>query len=79
MHLDATIPNFVTQEYTKQDEAESNLVYKTCYERDGGYISIPQEPGLGVELDDKLIEQNTFEALKELPPLRIDGSVANSV
>ena len=79
LHLDATIPNFVTQEYTKQDEAVSNSVYITCYEREGGYISIPQEPGLGVELDDKLIQQSTFEALKELPPFRLDGSVANSV
>jgi galactonate dehydratase len=79
LHLDASIPNFVTQEYTKQDEAEKNLVYKTCYKREGGYISIPQKPGLGVELDDKLIEKHTFEPLKELPPLRLDGSVANSV
>ncbi len=79
LHLDASIPNFVTQEYTKQDEADKNLVYKTCYKREGGYISIPQKPGLGVELDDSLITNHTFEALKELPPLRMDGSVANSV
>ena len=79
LHLDASIPNFVTQEYTKQDEADENLVYKTCYKREGGYISIPQKPGLGVELDDSLITNHTFEALKELPPLRMDGSVANSV
>jgi galactonate dehydratase len=60
LHLDASIPNFLTQEYTKNDEATHNQVYKTCYERDGGYINIPQAPGLGVELDEELISQTPY-------------------
>ena len=33
-------------------------VYKVAYQREGGYIPIPEAPGLGIELDDSLIEQN---------------------
>ena len=51
LHLDASIPNFITQEYTKGDEAPHNAVYKCSFAREGGYIPIPEAPGLGVELD----------------------------
>ena len=80
LHLDASIPNFLTQEYTKRDEAENNAVYKCAYKREGGYIAIPQAPGLGVELDDALIAQTPFAPLIQInTPLRNDGSVAYSV
>lgn len=80
LHLDASIPNFVTQEYTKRDEAENNAIYKCAYKREGGYIPIPQAPGLGVELDDDLISKTPFTPLIQInTPLRNDGSVAYAV
>ncbi len=80
LHLDATIPNFVTQEYSKNDEAPHNAVYKTCYQREGGYIAIPDAPGLGVELDEALIEKTPYTAMNTgSTPLRLDGSIANAV
>ncbi|MCC7265251.1 MAG: galactokinase, partial [Candidatus Latescibacteria bacterium] len=80
LHLDASIPNFVTQEYTKGDEGAHNAVYKLAYQREGGYIPIPQVPGLGVELDDALIAQTPFKSLNSAQtPLRADGSVAYAV
>jgi galactonate dehydratase len=81
LHLDASIPNFVTQEYTKADEAPHNAVYKLAYQREGGYIPIPQVPGLGVELDEALIAKTPFKSLNSAPhtPLRRDGSVAYAV
>ena len=80
LHLDATIPNFVTQEYTKNDEAPHHAVFKTCYQREGGYIALPEAPGLGVELDEVLVEKTPYKPMTSgHTPLRSDGSVANAV
>ena len=80
LHLDASIPNFVTQEYTTADESERFAVYKVAYQREGGYIPIPEVPGLGVELDDSLIEATPFQPMNTgSTPLREDGSVAYAV
>ena len=80
LHLDTSIPNFITQEYTKGDESEDFAVYKVAYQREGGYIPIPEVPGLGIELDDSLIEQNPYQPMNTgSTPLREDGSVAYAV
>ena len=81
VHLDASIPNFITQEYSKADEAVHNAVYKTVLQRDGGHIPVPEAPGLGVELDEELLAAAQHEP-RDLPaanPLRDDGSVAYAV
>ncbi len=80
LHLDTSIPNFITQEYTKGDESEDFAVYKVAYQREGGYIPIPETPGLGIELDDSLIEKNPYQPMNTgTTPLREDGSVAYAV
>ncbi len=80
LHLDASIPNFITQEYTKGDESDRFAVYKVAYQREGGYIPIPEVPGLGVELDDSLIDATPFQPMNTgSTPLREDGSVAYAV
>ena len=80
LHLDTSIPNFITQEYTKGDESEAFAVYKVAYQREGGYIPIPEAPGLGIELDDSLIEENPYQPMNTgTTPLREDGSVAYAV
>ena len=79
-HLDTCIPNFVTQEYTKRDESEEHAVFKSSWQRDGGYMPVSSAPGLGVELDDHLIEQTPYVPMNTArTPLRKDGSVAYSV
>ena len=80
LHLDASIPNFITQEYTKADESDQFAVYNVSYQREGGYIPIPEVPGLGVELNDSLIEKTPFQPMNTgSTPLREDGSVAYAV
>ena len=81
VHLDTSIPNFVTQEYSKNDEAPENAVYRTALKREGGHIPVPEAVGLGVELDEELLAQATAETidLSGGPLLRDDGSVAYSV
>jgi galactonate dehydratase len=80
LHLDASIPNFITQEYTKGDESADSAVYKVAYQREGGYIPIPEAPGLGIELDDSLIEKTPYQPMNTgTTALREDGSVAYAV
>ena len=80
LHLDTSIPNFITQEYTKADESEKFAVYKVAYQREGGYIPIPEAPGLGIELDDSLIEETPYQPMNTgTTLLREDGSVAYAV
>ncbi len=79
VHLDTCIPNFIVQEYSKADEAPHNAVYRTALRRAGGYIPVPEAPGLGVELDDALLAQQPFRERDLTIPLRNDGSVAYAV
>lgn len=80
LHLDASIPNFITQEYTKADESSDFAVFKVAYQREGGYIPIPEAPGLGIELDDNLIAETPYQPMNTgTTPLREDGSVAYAV
>ena len=80
LHFDASIPNFITQEYSKGDEAPHNAVYQYAHQREGGYIPIPDAPGLGVELVEDLIDKTPFTPInKASTPLRSDGSVSYSV
>ena len=80
VHLDTCIPNFVVQEYSKNDEAPENRIYKTVLRREGGYIPVPEAPGLGVELDEALLAkaEQQPQDLTSMPPMRQDGSVALS-
>jgi galactonate dehydratase len=80
VQIDTSIPNFVVQEYSKVDEADHNRVFKNSLKREGGYIPVPDAPGIGVELDDNLLKNATFEP-KNLHniPMRVDGSVGYSV
>ena len=80
VHLDTSIPNFVTQEYSMGDESGDNAVYVTDIQREGGYIPIPHCAGLGVDLDEKLLARATYSPMNIAKTLlRADGSVANSV
>lgn len=80
VHLDASIPNFITQEYSKGDEGAQHAVFKTTLRREGGYIPIPEGPGLGVELDEDLIDKTPYTPMNQAQtPLRNDGSVAYAV
>ncbi|MEE2709846.1 MAG: mandelate racemase/muconate lactonizing enzyme family protein [Gemmatimonadota bacterium] len=80
IHLDASIPNFITQEYSKGDEDSGFAVYRTVMKREGGYIPLIDAPGLGVELDEDLIGKTPYKPMNQSQTLlREDCSVAYSV
>jgi len=79
-NIDTSIPNFVTQEYSKVDEAPVNSMYTTAWKREGGYIPVPDAPGIGVTVDANALKVQPYESRPlQVIPMRVDGSVGYSV
>ena len=79
-HLDVAIPNFLVQEYTRADETLWAAAFPGTLKRTGGYLEVPEAPGLGVRLDESTlatIQHSLLDPKKS--PLRDDGSVARAV
>ena len=81
VHIDVSIPNFITQEYSLGDESEKNNYLISSLKREGGYIITPEKPGLGIEINKERINQVPYEPLdlNDQVPYRLDGSNAFSV
>lgn len=79
-NIDTSIPNFLTQEYTKLDEEPVNSMFSTAWKREGGFIPVPDSPGIGVTVDGDALKAQPFEprGLQNIP-MRTDGSVGYSV
>ncbi len=80
VHLDVSIPNFVVQEYSMRDETRFAEAFPGTLKREGGYLPVPEAPGLGVELDETKVLRVWPEGHEfTRTPLRADGSVALAV
>jgi galactonate dehydratase len=80
VHLDTSIPNFVVQEYSRRDESEFAAAFPGTLRRTGGYLEVPDRPGLGVTLDESRLDAPGRPMLDPTHlPLRADGSVAYAV
>ena len=77
--VDTSIPNFLTQEYSKVDEAPVNAMFTSAWQRDGGFINVPDEVGIGVAVDYAALENSPYESRTLDVPIRADGSVGYSV
>lgn len=74
VQLDACIPNFLVQEQVTLGEGYLKRPFKLR----NGFIELPKGPGLGIELDDKLLKKKISEGEWETPHLyHEDGSVAD--
>ncbi len=74
VHVDLTVPNFGIQEYMPH-VAETMQVFRTNVELKDGMLDLSDEPGLGVEYDEKAAERFPYDP-KYLPVARrLDGSV----
>jgi galactonate dehydratase len=78
VQLDACIPNFALQEYTGEDRPPKSEILKTPLEREGGYLKVPDRPGIGVELDLEVARRYPPVAKEIRTPLHEDGSVADA-
>ncbi|MDS0256158.1 mandelate racemase/muconate lactonizing enzyme family protein [Thermoplasmatales archaeon AK] len=69
LNIDMTIPNFLIQESFEAfwPDWKRNLV-KSGYTLEGGKFRLSGKPGLGIEVDEKIIESNSVEGMEPYDP-----------
>ena len=80
IQLDACIPNFLVQEHPgNPDLSDLGVGYiKTPFEIKDGYISVPNGPGLGIELDEEALKDKIYDGNWSTPRIyHEDGSNAD--
>ncbi|MFQ6094565.1 MAG: galactonate dehydratase [Candidatus Bathyarchaeia archaeon] len=80
LQLDACIPNFSLQEYPFRPElgrAPGDDLLREPLKVQNGYLLIPDKPGIGVELNDKVLEKYPYAPRKFVTRLHEDGSVVD--
>ena len=78
LQLAACIPNFAIQEYPiGEHEPPKSEIVKSAVEVDGGFLVVPDAPGIGVELADDAQERHPPVAREVLTRIHVDGSVVD--
>lgn len=76
LQLAACIPNFALQEYPSgEDVPPKSEMVKTPIVREGGYLLIPDAPGIGLELVEDAAERFPHRPREVITRLHADGSV----
>jgi galactonate dehydratase len=67
IQLDACIPNFIIQEFehTHAERGYHDILVNPLVVKKG-FISIPTEPGLGIELNEEALEKYPYQPRKHL-------------
>lgn len=75
IQLAANVPNFLAQEQVELGEK----MLKRPFVIEDGYITVPETPGLGIELDEEALEELRYDGDYDLPREfhADDGSVAD--
>jgi galactonate dehydratase len=77
LHFDLSTPNFLIQEDMLADVPWRFDVVRANLRRDGGYWLAPEEPGLGVDINEAEARKHPFEPeIPEQMVFHTDGSVA---
>ena len=74
VQLDACIPNFALQEYTGESEPPKSELLKNPLELKDGYITVPDGPGLGVEINEEALKMPEDPKVLDTT-IGFDGSV----
>ncbi|MBZ4014756.1 D-mannonate dehydratase ManD [Streptomyces purpurogeneiscleroticus] len=74
VHLDTAVPNFGIQEYMAHAD-ETGEVFRSGVTFADGMLNVSEEPGLGVEYDEKAAERFPYQARYLPVARRLDGSV----
>lgn len=76
VQLDAAIPNYFLQEaYPAADRL--NEILEEPLVRDGGYVVVPDRPGIGIEIREEKLAKFPFKPYTTRGWFREDGSVAH--
>ena len=76
VQLDAAIPNFFTHECHTGADAFNEIVDHPL-ERDGGYVIVPDRPGIGLEINEAELGKFPYQSRQITGSFRADGSVAH--
>ncbi len=76
VQLDAAIPNYMLQEANEGADAFNDLVDEPL-QRDGGYVIVPDRPGIGFELNEEKLAKYPYKAPWFIGSTHVDGSVAH--
>ena len=68
LHVSAAIPNFLITEYFVNFEPRAMEVTVNPLRVEGGYLTVPSQPGLGIELREDLLARYAY---REFPPRTI--------
>ena len=74
VQLDACIPTFALQEYTGESEPPKSELLLKPLELKEGYITVPDGPGLGVEINEEALKMPEDPKVLDTP-IGFDGSV----
>lgn len=61
IHFSATLPNFLILESIKQWGGFHAKMLKKPIRWEAGYVMVPSEPGLGIELDEEVLRAHPYE------------------
>ena len=76
-HLNAWAPNFGIQEYLTLDTPECDALFPSQHRMEEGMVYVSDEPGLGVDFDEKEAEQYSYKPGSH-PVVRLeDGTLWN--
>ena len=76
IQIAASIPNFALQEYpTGEGKPPKSEIVKDIQQCKDGFITIPESPGIGVDLADGAMERHPFLGRKKNTRLHVDGSI----
>lgn len=76
IQLDAAIPNYVVQETNEHIDAFNDFL-KEPLQREGGYMIVPDRPGIGVEVDEAKLAKYPYKGRTIIGSFSADGSVAH--
>jgi len=77
VQLDAAIPNYVLQESNHVDDHPLNEIVERPLALDQGYVTVPDGPGIGVEVREDVFARFPYEPRTIAGTYRADGSVSS--
>ena len=70
VHFAATAPNFLILEYHADDSESAQRCWTSRSQLQDGYVSIPDRPGLGVELTEGILEKYPYRPWRRGRPTK---------
>lgn len=75
-HFAASTPNFIILEYRDDSQGPMRNLILEPMKREGGYLELPQDPGLGIELNEKAFAGNPLKKWHRPFVIEPDGNIA---